>query len=76
MNLIVLSGHCKCVLCRVLKWSDIIIIKNAAVINAAVITTHHEIALIFRLKLSYFVIFAVITAAVITTAFKKLYHSI
>ena len=38
-------------------------------ITAAVITTHHEIALRFRLKLRYLVICAVVTAAVITAAF-------
>ena len=44
---------------------------NAAVITSAVITTHHEIALRFRLKLRYLVICAVVTAAVITAAFLK-----
>ena len=42
-------GHKKWVLCHVLKWSDIT--KNRQGITAAVITTHHEIALRFRLKL-------------------------
>ena len=37
-------------------------------ITAAVITTHHEIALRFRLQLRYLVIRAVVTAAVITAA--------
>ena len=40
-------------------------------ITAAVITTHHEIALRFRLKLRYLVICAVVTATVITAAFKN-----
>ena len=40
MNLFKLSGHLKLVICRVLNWSDIIFL-NAAVITAAVITTHN-----------------------------------
>ena len=43
-------------------------------ITAAVITTHHEIALRFRLELRYLVICAVVTAAVITAAFFKIYN--
>ena len=43
--------------------------KNVALITAAVITTHHESALRFRLKLCYLVICAVVTAAVINAAF-------
>ena len=43
--------------------------NNAAVITAAVITTHHESALRFRYKLLYLVICAVVSAAVITAAF-------
>ena len=40
-------------------------------ITTAVITTHHEIALRFRLKLRHFVICAVVYAAVSTAAFFK-----
>ena len=45
-----------------------VIFLNAAVITTAVMTTHHEIALRFRLKLRYLVICAVVTAAVINAA--------
>ena len=67
MNLFILSGHAGDSFAAFLN--EVILYKNnAAVITAAVITTHHEIALRFRLQLRYLVIRAVVTAAVITAA--------
>ena len=73
MNLFILSGHAGDSFAAFLN-EVILFFLNAAVITAAVITTHHEIALRFRLQLRYFVICAVVlvTAAVITAAFFKL----
>ena len=70
MNLFILSGHAGDSFAAFLN-EVILFFKNAAVITAAVITTHHEIALRFRLQLRYLVIRAVVTAAVITAAFFK-----
>ena len=67
MNLLVLSGHGSESFAAFLN--GVILQKNnAALISAAVITTHHESALRFRSKLRYLVICAVVTAAVINAA--------
>ena len=68
MKLFVLSGHGSESFAAFLN--GVILQKNnAAVITAAVITTHHESELRFRYKLRYLVICVVVTAAVITAAF-------
>ena len=67
MNLFVLSGHGSESLAAFLN--GVIYQKNATVITAAVITTHHESALRFRKHVRYLVICAMVTAAVITVEF-------
>ena len=67
MKLFVLSGHGRESFAAFLN--GVILQKNnVAVITAAVITAHHESALRLRSKLRYIVIFAMVTAAVITAA--------